>query len=97
MIQLLKLDADEIEYETLDQYIGTKFMVHNNGDSVRAKVMKHARDNNGNPVGTRHTNPLLDSREYECVLDDGTLYRYMANIIPENIFAQCNDKGRSKT
>ena len=56
--------------------------------------MKRARDNDGKPVGTKHTNPLLDSREYECVFDDGTLYRYTANVIAENIFAQCDDEGR---
>ena len=94
MIQPPKLDADEIEYETFDQYIGAEFMVNSNGDSVPAKVVKRARDNDGKPIGTKHSNPLLDSREYECVLDDGTLYRYTTNVIAENIFAQCDDEGR---
>ena len=27
-------------------------------------------------------------------MDDGTVYRYNANVIAENIFSQCDDKGR---
>jgi hypothetical protein len=47
-----------------------------------------------NIIGKQNANPLLDSREYDCVLDDGTLYRYSAHIIAKNIFAQCDDEGR---
>ena len=94
MIQPPKSDADDIEYETFDRYIGAEFMVNSNGDSVPAKVIKRSRDNEGKPIGKEHSNPLLDSREYECILDDGTLYRYTANVIAENIFTQCDDEGR---
>ena len=59
-----------------------------------AKVIKRAKDNEGNPIGKRHTNPLLDTREYECELEDGTVMRYNANVIAENTFAQCDDEGR---
>ena len=65
-----------------------------NGKMTTAKVTKRARDNEGKPVGKRHDKPLLDSREYECLLEDGTWYRYNANVIAENIFAQCDHKGR---
>ncbi len=40
---------------------------------------------------------LLASREYECVLDNGTLLRYTANVIATNVFAQCDDEGRRHT
>ena len=94
MVQAPKLEADEIEYETFDPYLGAEFLVNNNGESVPAKVVKRARDNDGKIIGKQNANPLLDSREYDCVLDDGTLYRYSANVIAENIFAQCDDEGR---
>jgi hypothetical protein len=70
MMQLTKPDADEVE--TFDQYIGAEFMINDNGDSVPAKVTKRARGNDGNPFGKRHANPLLETREYECELKDGT-------------------------
>ena len=47
-----------------------------------------------NPIGKRNANPLLDTREYDCELEDGSLMRYHANVIAENIFAQCDDEGR---
>ena len=94
MLQPTKPDADEIEHETYDQYIGAEFLVNDNGDTVAAKVTKRARDNEGKPIGKRNANPLLDTREYDCVFDDGKVYRYNANVIAENIFAQCDDEGR---
>ena len=37
--------------------------------------------------------PLLDTRKYECEVEDGTVMRYHENVIAENIFAQCDDAG----
>jgi hypothetical protein len=68
-------------------------MVNSNGDSVPAKVIKHSRDNEGKPISKKHSNPLLYSFEYECILDNRTLYRYKANVIAKNIFTQCDDEG----
>ena len=59
-----------------------------------AKVIKRAKDNSGNPIRKRHANPLLDTHKYESELEDGTVMRYNANVIAENIFAQCDDEGR---
>ena len=78
----------------LDQYLNSEFMVNQDGDVATAKVIKRAKDNSGNPIGNRHAIPLLDTREYECELEDGTVMRYNANVIAENIFAQCDDAGR---
>jgi hypothetical protein len=94
MSQPAKQDADDIEFETFDQYLNSEFMVNKDGENSMAKVVKRARDNNGNPIGKRNANPLLDTREYECELEDGSVMRYYANVIAENIFAQCDDEGR---
>ena len=93
MLQLDKIDADNVEFETFDRYIGAKFLVNQNGESAPARVIKRARDNTGWPVGKSNANPLLDTREYEFVLEDGSTYRYNANVIAENNFAQCDDEG----
>jgi hypothetical protein len=86
--------ADKIEFETFDQYLNSEFMVNKDGKTAVAKVVKRARDNNGNPIGKRHANPLLDTREYECALEDGSLMRYHANVIAENFFAHCDDEAQ---
>ena len=41
-----------------------------------------------------HVNPLLDTREYEVELEDGTHDSYYANSIAENLYSQCNAEGR---
>jgi hypothetical protein len=44
MVQAPKLDADDIEYETFDRYLGAEFLVNNNSESVPVTVVKRARD-----------------------------------------------------
>ena len=74
MMQPDKPDADDLEFETFDQYIGAEFVVNLNGEPTTAKVTKRARDNEQKPVGRQHSSPLLGSRKYECQREDGTLY-----------------------
>ena len=51
-------------------------------------------DHLGNPLGKAHANPLLDTREYEVQLEDGTYDSYFGNIITENLYSQCDAEGR---
>ncbi len=36
----------------------------------------------------------MDTREYEFAMDDGSVYRYNANVIADNIYSQCDEEGR---
>ncbi len=94
MYQSAKLDADDVEFDSFDQYLSSEFLVNQDSEPTTAKVIKRARDKNRNPIGKRNANPLLDTCEYECELEDGTVMQYHANVIAENIFAQCDDAGR---
>jgi hypothetical protein len=55
--------------------------------------MKRKRDNNGNPTGRSHNNPLLDTRVYEFQFPDGTEQEYTANLIAESLYSQVDDEG----
>jgi hypothetical protein len=93
MITEPKPDVDEVD--GYDQYLNAELIIHRaDGDAVRARVAKRARADTGEWIGRRHTNPIFDTREYECVLDDGTTERYTANVIAENLYAQCDSEGR---
>jgi hypothetical protein len=86
-------DVDEVD--VYDKYLNAEFLIHcAGGDSVRARVAKRARADTGEWIGRRHTNPIFDTREYECILDDGTVERYTANVIAENLYSQCDSEGR---
>ena len=81
--------------EMYDRYLNAEFVVDRGGEQVRARVAKRARFDTGAPIGQQHSNPLLDTREYECITEDGVLERYSANIIAENIYSQCDTEGHS--
>eukprot|EP00978_Attheya_sp_CCMP212_P037515 scaffold177612_cov55-Attheya_sp.AAC.3 len=59
-----------------------------------AKVTKRAKDDEGNPIGKAHDNPLLDSRQYKVQFHNGDTEVLTANIIAENLLSQVDDEGR---
>ena len=87
---------DDIDPAVYNKYIGAKMILDNkaNGGSNIATVKRQVTDVNGRPIGTAHTSPLFDSREYEIELEDGTEDRIFANKNAENIYAQLDDEGR---
>jgi hypothetical protein len=85
----------DVDTETYDRYLNAEFVVNRDGEPVRARVNKRARTEAGSLIGTGHSNPLFDTREYECIFDDGTVERYTANIIAENLYSQCDSEGHS--
>jgi hypothetical protein len=89
-------EADEID--SYDKWIGATFLLDptKNPDNVgtKARVVSRRTDPFGNPIGKGHANPLMDTREYEVVLEDGTYDVYCANTIAENIWSQCDSEGR---
>jgi hypothetical protein len=91
MIQDPCPDVDDVE--TFDRYLNAEFIVHRGDEPIRAKVVKRARADTGALLGNSHANPLFDTREYECLLDDGSMERYTTNIIAENLYAQCDSSG----
>jgi hypothetical protein len=91
MIQEPRPDVDDVD--TYDRYLNAEIMVERDGEPVRARVVKRARADTGAPIGRAHVNPLFDTREYDCIFDDGTTKRYTANIIAENLYSQCDSKG----
>ncbi|KAL7570573.1 hypothetical protein ACA910_017625 [Epithemia clementina (nom. ined.)] len=79
--------------EAYDQYLSAQLLVPKGGELVQGTVVKRLRGPDGQPIGTKHNNPLLDTREYEVRLSDGTVESYTANIIVENIYSQADSEG----
>lgn len=48
----------------------------------------------GTLIDRANVNPLLDTRQYQVELEDGTNDAYLANIIAENLYLQCDSEGR---
>ena len=54
------------------------------------QVTKRASDSYGNPLGTAHENPILDTRQYIFELNDGDQAELAANVSATNMYAQCD-------
>ena len=63
-------------------------------DILKNAIVKRRKLNDdGNPIGTESTNPLVDTRAYEIELIDGTNGTLTDNIIEENLLAQVDEEG----
>ena len=87
-------DDDYVTDEFYDEYIGAEVLIDVGDEKQRAVVKKRVVDANGNPVGKRNDNYMLDTREYELEFEDGTTEIYSSNIVMENIYTQVNNEGR---
>ena len=91
-------DSANDEQQVFDNLIGATFLLDPlrapNNVATQATVIRRKTDPLGIPLGKYHANPLLDTREYEVELEDGTYDSYFANTIAENLWSQCDAEGR---
>jgi ribosomal protein L31E len=88
-------DIDDVTPEDADNYIGAKVSLPLGGTMQSGQVMKRARDDAGDVYGTQNDNPILDTRVYQVEFPDGEVAEYAANVIAENMFAQCDPSGNT--
>jgi hypothetical protein len=74
-------EADEWMPETFDKYLAAEVLLPHGGELVRAKVMGRKCASDGTPVRVAHSNPILDTHEYEVSFPDGPTDCYAANMI----------------
>ena len=87
-------EIDEYTPEGYDEYIGAQMIIPRPDGRIQGKIVKRMKGNDGNPIGRRNDNPLLDTRQYEVELSDGTTEEFYANVIAENLFSQVDTEGR---
>ena len=90
------LDYDAPYLEINDNLIGTKVdLPHPDGELKEATIKLRKRAHDGNLIGTKNDNPVLDTRIYEVEFDDGNYNEYSANVLLENLYQQIDDDGYS--
>jgi hypothetical protein len=87
-------DANEFTPDTFDEYLRVKVLLPRGGEQHMGTVRQWLKDEDGNPVGQRAANPLLDTRQYEVSFDDGATEAYTTNMIAENLYSQVDKEGR---
>lgn len=88
-------EADDFTPEAYDEYLTAEVLLPDMGTVVKAKVTGRNRDADGNPIGKRNANPILDTQEYLVKFSDGATDVFIANIITDNLYAQADDEGKN--
>eukprot|EP00978_Attheya_sp_CCMP212_P021053 scaffold61086_cov39-Attheya_sp.AAC.1 len=86
-------DADDYDEETLNKWLSAKVLLPHGDTQSPATIRCRKRNHEGDPVGTSHLNPVLDTRVYAVEFNDGMQQEYTANLIATSIFAQVDDEG----
>jgi hypothetical protein len=86
-------NLDEHDVDTYDQYVGVSVQL-SIGDKVQTgKVTGRKRGLDGVARVKTSANPILDTRTYNVEFPDGRSEEYTANVIAENMYAQCDEEG----
>jgi hypothetical protein len=80
--------------DTFDKYLAAELLLPHGGELVRAKVTGQKCAADDTPVGVAHSNPILDTREYEVSFPNGSTNCYAANMIAESLYSQVDADGR---
>jgi hypothetical protein len=87
-------DDDDLDDDAYDELLGAKLNVDLGAEGrKRATVKRRKRDEDGNLIGKRNNDYLLDTRQYEIEFEDGTYDVYFANKIVEDIWSQTDEDG----
>jgi hypothetical protein len=81
---------DDHDVDTYDQYVGAQVRLPIGSEIRSGKVMMRKRQLDGTWKGLTNVNPMLESRTYEIEFPDGRSDEYTANVIAENMYAQCD-------
>ena len=79
--------------EESDEYVNAEVSLPKDGSMLSGRVIGRKRDSSGALKGTRNANPILDSRTYMVEFPDGEVTEYSANVIAQNMWAQCDLDG----
>ena len=86
-------DRDDISDDHYDQYLSADVLLPTRGKYQTGKVTRRKRNADGNIKGQAHKNAKCDTREYVVTFPDGAEAEYSANVIAENMYAQCDLDG----
>jgi hypothetical protein len=86
-------EMDGSTLEAFNKYLTAEVLLPRMGTLMKAKVVGHKQDADGNPVGQGHHDPILDTCEYQVEFPNGATDIFTANIIVENMYLQVNTDG----
>jgi hypothetical protein len=79
--------------EVGDNYVSAEILFPRGNQMARGRVVSRKQDVSGQPIGRAHSNPILDTRQYNVQFDDGEELELAANMIAESMYSQCDPEG----
>ena len=76
-----------------DEMQGAQLYLSHRDRTEIAKIVGRERSADGNFIGRKHSNPMLDSRIYVVEFPDGEQQDVSFNTIAEHLFAQVDSEG----
>ena len=76
-----------------NNYVNDSAMLPRGDTYSRGRVTGRKIDVDGNVVGRRKDNPILDTRKYCVEFDDGEVIELTSNVISESMYAVYDDSG----
>ena len=81
-----------IDQSLTDMMIGVEVMLpHGEERSAVCKVLRRSVDSEGKTTGIYDSNHNLNTMLYDVQFDDGTIQKYAANVIAQNVLEQVED------
>jgi hypothetical protein len=84
---------EDLPHEHYDKFVNAQVLLPYQGKMLTGKVTQRKRDRDGSLRGVANQHPILDTRTYVVEFPDGAEAEYAANVIAENMYAQCDESG----
>ena len=78
-----------------DKLINSEVSLQVGNTIQHGMVVQRSVDPEGQVIGTYDDKPWLNTMSYDVEFNDGSVREYSANLIAENIIAQCDEEGMS--
>ena len=76
------------EHPITNQCIHTELNLHRGEEMKKAKLVGRYKDNYVNIIDKYDSNPMLNTMVYDVDFPDGTIHKYRANLIDDNMYYQ---------
>ena len=79
--------------EETDEYTNVQVLLPKEEGYQRARITSRKRNAEGELIGKRNNNPLLDTRSYEACFPDGSIVDVAANTVASSLMDNCDEFG----
>ena len=90
------VERDDYDDDAYDTLLSAELLLPSESviSFTRGTVIKRAKNNLGQPIGTRHADAYLDTRRYIVKMSDGMEREFQHNLIATILFTQADSEGR---